>query len=203
MTTVSGDPVVSIAGDVMRDIAHELRQPLGTIESIAYYLTLVLPGVDEKIQDQLRRLQELVRQSDWILSNGLRLTEQVAIAPEMVDFTALVRDVISSQECPPILDVAADLPLVRMDPGLVRAMLENLLTLFRFLSSESRPAVVKVSAMEGGVAVEMRVLVKENTLGPGGALSLASARKIVAAHRGTLESEVHPVTGARVRVMLP
>jgi signal transduction histidine kinase len=54
-------------------VAHELRQPLSNIEAIAYYLSMILPRGDAKIQLQLARIRELVEQSDLILSNALGL----------------------------------------------------------------------------------------------------------------------------------
>jgi signal transduction histidine kinase len=61
------------APDVLGTMAHELRQPLSNIEAIAYYLTLVLPKDDPKIQDQLERIRELVQETNDILSNGIRV----------------------------------------------------------------------------------------------------------------------------------
>jgi hypothetical protein len=201
-----------IARDVLHDIAHELRQPLSAIESIAYYLTLVLPQGDDRVHLQLHQLQRLVEQSDWILSNGLHLAEPLAISPEMLDFEALLTEVISSRgwppECLPRLEFAGNLPLVRVDPGLGRALVGNLLTLFRQLTTEAHPAVLRTtSASVGGVALEMETTASghgsEGSLGPGGTLSLKCAQKIAAAHGGSLESTVDPMAGIRVRVMLP
>jgi signal transduction histidine kinase len=58
--------------EVLSTIVHDLRQPLSNIEAIAYYLTLVLPKSDQKIQAHLERLRELVQQSSEILSNSVR-----------------------------------------------------------------------------------------------------------------------------------
>jgi hypothetical protein len=205
-----------IACNVLHDIAHELRQPLSAIESIAYYLTLILPRGDDKVHSQLRQLQELVEQSDWILSNGLHLTGPLAISPEMLDFEELLTEVISSRgrppECAPRLDLAGNLPLVRVDPALGRALVGNLLMLFRQLATEAHPAILRTraapcQASTRGIAFEMETAAtgyeSEASLGPGGSLSLESARKIAAAHGGSLESTVDPMAGIRVRVMLP
>ena len=56
----------------MATLAHELRQPLSSIESIAYHLSLVLPQADEKVQGSLERIRQLVEQSNEILTDGLR-----------------------------------------------------------------------------------------------------------------------------------
>ncbi len=196
----------------MPDIAHELRQPLSAIESIAYYLTLVLPQGDDKVHLQLH---QLVEQSDWILSNGLHLAEPLTISPEVLDFEELLTEVISSRgwppDCLPRLELAGNLPLVRIDPGLGRALVGNLLVLFRQLATERHPAILRTARtldkVCGGIALEMETAApgygSEASLGPGGTLSLESARKIAGAHGGSLECIVDPMAGIRVRVMLP
>ena len=64
--------------EIFGTVAHELRQPLSNIEAIAYYLTLVLPESDQKIQAQLERIRELVEQTNQILSSGLRAARAAA-----------------------------------------------------------------------------------------------------------------------------
>ncbi len=195
----------------LHDIAHELRQPLSAIESIAYYLSLVLPREDPKIQSQLGRLQQLVEQSDWILANGVHLAESIVTAPELIDFNELITESIASRAWPvnraPRLELAGNLALVNVDPGLGRALLGNLLTLFRQLATESYPATLRTSIFGGGVALELETAApgyrSESALGPGGSLSLVCARRIAEAHRGSLESTVDVTTGIRVRVVLP
>jgi signal transduction histidine kinase len=195
----------------LQDIAHELRQPLSAIESIAYYLSLVLPHEDPKLQGQINRLQQLVEQSDWILANGVHLAESIVTAPELIDFNELLTESIASRAWPanraPRMELADNLALVNIDPGLGRALLGNLLTLFRQLATESYPAIIRTSISGSGVALELETAVpgyrSESALGPGGALSLACAHRIAEAHRGSLESAVDVNTGIRVRVILP
>lgn len=64
----------SVPSQVLSTMVHDLRQPLSNIESIAYYLTLVLPKGDPNIQAQLERIRELVQQTSDILSDSVRQT---------------------------------------------------------------------------------------------------------------------------------
>ena len=57
----------SLTAVALETIAHELRQPLSAIESIAYYLSLVLPRVGGPSRELAWRLQQLVEESNWIL----------------------------------------------------------------------------------------------------------------------------------------
>ena len=50
------------------DLVHDLRQPLSTIESLAYYLELVC--ADPNTRNHLQQIQELVTQANSILEHA-------------------------------------------------------------------------------------------------------------------------------------
>jgi signal transduction histidine kinase len=198
--------------DLLRSIAHELRQPLSTIESIAYYLSLVLPRDGEKVQEQLAQLQHLVEQSNWILTSGLQITDPAPVSPELIDLEELITQTASSRpaaaEVPVRLELAGNMPLVRVDPGLGRALIENVLMLFRQIATETHPVTLRTCAgPERGVSLEITSTAtgyrSEATLGAGSALSLRSARGIVEAHGGSLDCSVDPFSGVRLCLHLP
>ncbi len=56
---------------VVRHLAHELRQPLSTIEASAYYLKLVLEDQNSGATRQLDRIEQMVHQISWILSDAV------------------------------------------------------------------------------------------------------------------------------------
>jgi signal transduction histidine kinase len=70
--------------EVLGSLAHDLRQPLSNIEAIAYYLSMILPSGDDKIQPQLARIRELVEQSNLILSDALSLAPAPAAGAQSV-----------------------------------------------------------------------------------------------------------------------
>jgi len=61
---------VNLHVDAVATVVHDLRQPLSSIETIAFYLSMVLPPGDAKIQAQLERIRELVQESNEILSRA-------------------------------------------------------------------------------------------------------------------------------------
>ena len=189
---------------VLETIAHELRQPLSAIESIAYYLSLVLPRDGGPAREQARRLQQLVEQSNWILTSALQLADRAPLAPQLVDLDALVRQVVDSTIR---LELAGGLPLVRLDPVRGRALLENLLLLFRQVASDLHPVRIRTSKSESGVLLAITTAVpgyrSEAGLGPGCGLSIESARRVVALHGGAFRIHVDAVSGVRVEVVLP
>jgi signal transduction histidine kinase len=186
----------------LRDIAHDLRQPLSTIEAIAYYLTLVLPRDDGKTHEQLDRVQHLVEQSNWILSNGLHLSDPAAPAPAWVDVEELITQTLAAHPDSGIrLELCGGLPQIQADQGMARSLIENLLTLFRQISTEQHPATVRTS-YASGVVIEICTEAKGLRSIAGAALSLESARRVVEAHCGAFEV-CSDAGGARLQVVLP
>jgi signal transduction histidine kinase len=191
----------------LQTIAHELRQPLSAIESIAYYLNLVLPREDHRSREQASRLQHLIEQSNWILTCGLQLVNTAPLAPEPVDLEELITQTAarrSTHHSPRLdLQLADDLPLVHLDPGRGRALIENLLSLFEYLSQD-RQLCLATSQTAEGVCLTLSAAVpgyrSEASLGPGCALSLTSARQIVEAHGGSCRVQVNPASGVVLSV---
>jgi signal transduction histidine kinase len=186
----------------LADLAHDLRQPLSTIEAIAYYLTLVLPRDDQKTHEQLDRLQQLVEQSNWILSNGVHLADLQQPSPEGLDIEELITQTLAMHPGPAVhLDLCGTLPQVRADPGMARALIENVLTLFRQISTEQHPATVR-TFHASGVAIEISTQAPGFRSIAGGPLSIESARRIVEAHSGVFDVSTD-ASGTRLQVMLP
>lgn len=202
----ASSPVVDL-----QTIAHELRQPLSAIESIAYYLNLALPRESRPARKQARRLQKLVEQSSWILTCALQLADTTPLAPQLLNIEELVIQTVNTctaEGDPRIhLELAGALPLVNLDPGRARSLLENLVTLFRQLASDLHPIRVTTAACEGGVSLGISTATagyrSEGALGPGCNLSLQSARRVVEGHGGTLHIAVDALSGVSLKVVLP
>jgi signal transduction histidine kinase len=56
------------------DLLHELRQPLGVIDSLAYYLELT--ATDDKSNCHLRRIRAMVAQTNRILERAVDRDER-------------------------------------------------------------------------------------------------------------------------------
>jgi hypothetical protein len=193
-------------------VAHEVRQPLSNIEAIAYYLSMILPASDGKVQAQLARIRELVEQSNWILSSALSLAASSRSAPQPLALEELITEAVTSSGATDIrLALRGDLPLVHLDPREGRELVDSVLMLFRNMADGATPIVVTTSApAEGGVILEIGVS-GDWSRGVGGAgsqLALESTRRIAAAHGGTFVVEGaadtgNPAGGIRGRLMLP
>lgn len=83
--------------DLLNEVAHELRQPLSTMEAIAYYLELALPQADPRVREQVNRLRQLVAQSGWVLNDAVALARPVAARPQCVDLNEIISEFILDQ----------------------------------------------------------------------------------------------------------
>jgi K+-sensing histidine kinase KdpD len=210
LTWVTESTVENSQADTLRSIAHEIRQPLSAIESIAYYLSLALPESDDH-REHLARVQQLVEQSNWILSNGLGLADPRPADPEPINIEYLITEAVSNRPAsldPPVqCELAADLPLLRLDPVYGRALIENVLGLFRQIATEAYPVDLRIRSEGDGIELNVSTSAPGYrsiaSLPPGSALSLDCAHRIAAMHGGSSNYSIDPVCGIRVRVMLP
>ena len=60
----------SSSDEMVRDLIHDLRQPLSSIEAIAYYLEMTLPPDLIQARLYMRRLQQLVDQTSAVLQDA-------------------------------------------------------------------------------------------------------------------------------------
>lgn len=58
------------APETICELVHDLRQPLSSIEAIAYYLEMTLPADQPEARQYMRRLQQLVEQAELVLDRA-------------------------------------------------------------------------------------------------------------------------------------
>ena len=196
--------------NILRLTAHELRQPLSTIDSIACYLEMVLPPGESRARMQSSKLQGLVAQANEILSDALYCLQVVPAQPESTDLTDFVRAAVQELRNAGVLGSRLSIesrPLrALVDPDQFRHMLRNLL---RFCA-QAAPAggMPEVSLQHAGDRVVLRVSIASpgfrapepermfepfaSHLPPGLGLVLASARRIAEANGGLLEAQASP-----------
>jgi signal transduction histidine kinase len=55
----------------LRDLVHDLRQPLSSIEAIAYFLEMTLPAGQFEARQYMSQLQRLVADTNTILERSV------------------------------------------------------------------------------------------------------------------------------------
>jgi signal transduction histidine kinase len=139
------------------NLAHELRQPLSTIESIAYYLELSLPQADPRVKEQLTRVRQMVEQSGWMIEDALAIESGVETRPEIVDLDEIVTEYVLEQWQQEgsrggwNLDLSASPVLfdVRQGQRMVRAVMR----LMRELAMTGTAAGIATRSLPGGVVL--------------------------------------------------
>jgi signal transduction histidine kinase len=198
------------AAGILQLIAHELRQPLSTIDSIGCYLGLVLPPGESKARTQAAKLQGLVAQVNWILSDAIHFLQPEPPLREPTDLAELIlqsRDDVSNPGDPEMRLHAPGVPaLVLADGDQVRHLLRNLLRFCRqHACAGEAPEVIihdgddlvslRVSVATSGlpVAEPDRLLEPFNPYLPSDSgLVLASARRIAEVNGVSLEVHTSP-----------
>jgi signal transduction histidine kinase len=206
---------------VVRHLSQELHHPLSTIESITHYLNMVLPRTEAKARRQLGKLQEEVRNTQWILADAMHFLQATPPRPNLADLTEVVARDLS--EWSPAdgaglsFTLQPDLPLVCLDLEQMQHLLRNIVMFFRRVSAPGRS--VHLETYSSGEHVILKIVSTSleysaedveplfepfGTRFPAGTgLALASARKIAEAHGAAIEAESDPPDKLTVVISFP
>lgn len=206
---------------VVRHIAHELRQPLSTIESIAFYLEMVLPRTEGKARRQLGKLQQEVRQINWILCDAIHFLRAAPLQLHLLDLSEVVSKGLSEwstlQAVGICLRLEQNLPLIRLDLEQMEHMLRNIVAFFGRFSPPEHSIVLRTYAANDEAILEISSGAPECSIAdmqplfepfdshlPGGSgLGLASVRKIAEAHGARIDVHSNPAGTISLVVAFP
>jgi two-component system, NtrC family, sensor histidine kinase HydH len=210
---------LSTFGQLVGSIGHDLRNPLGVIESSVYILRGRV-GQDDRAKKHLDRIGEQLGVANGIISNLLDMIRNRPLAKERVRLSEVVASACESVERPEDVKVTVhvlDHLEVNGDAGQLRQVVVNLVTNAVEASAPAGEVIVRGARV--GEAVE---IVVEDT-GPGVdaatarrlfeplittkdrgiGLGLALVKRIVERHDGTVAYEPRQSRGARFTVRLP
>ena len=214
-------------GQVVGSIGHELRNPLGVMESSLFILKGRL-GDDERAHKHADRIGDQLGVANRIITHLLDLIRDRPLVVQPVALQTLLDDAAGVLHWPEQLTLAQDgmatLPTVPGDASQLRQifvnLLENALQAMNPTAAEAveRPGQVRVRGAVGAEMVEVtfeddgpgmapnalpRLFEPLNTTRPHGiGLGLALCRRIAERHGGTLVYEPG-AAGARFRLTLP
>lgn len=211
---------LSTFGQLVGSIGHELRNPLGVIETSLFILKGRVNG-DERSRKHLDRIGEQLQVANGIVSNLLDLIRDRPLARQRVELAEVVGAAAAAVPRPEGvllgLEGLEGLPALAGDPGQLRQVFLNLVE--NAVHAASPRGAVRVGArLEGGqVAVSVEdtgagvhpsverrlfeplITTKEKGIG----LGLALVKRIVERHGGSVAHERRAEGGARFTVRLP
>jgi hypothetical protein len=196
---------------LLQNLAHELRQPLSTIESIAYYLELALPHGDPRVLEQLTRLRHLVEQSGWILNDTLSLTKETSTHPEAVDldelFNEFVLEQVQHDSHWPHFELALAGAPVWMDHQQAREMVQGICRFFRTVAKPGTEILVETLPLSSGSTL-LRVRTEgqnldDSSLPPGSSLTLEWIERIASQNSATMTSQLQNPARLELTVEVP
>lgn len=193
------------AAHVVSYLAHELREPLSTLESLAYYLEIILPPVEIKARQQIDKIQSLVQQANGILNDAVHFAQASTSRPSVVAIDQLITQTVADRDRSKGLNLHLEIPpepcQVRLDPSQAQHLICSVLNLFRHVAQPGTPVHIVTANVRD--QVELRVSCVSDSVRPaqfqrmfqpfnrelpaGTGLSLASVQRIIDVHQGELE----------------
>jgi signal transduction histidine kinase len=217
--------------NMLADVAHELRNPIGVIQS---HLEAMLDGVFPTSPEQIASLHDetmlLGRLVDDLRALALADAGQLSLTRQMTDLRALVSKTVEAFQAQATetqitltSDLAENIPPVNLDPERIAQVLRNLLSnALRYtpggsavtvnLVKSGNAARVEVSDTGPGIPADALPHVferfwrgdKSRSRAQGGAgLGLAIAKQWITAHNGQIEVESQAGQGTSFWFTLP
>jgi len=208
-------------GTLAASIAHELRNPLGIINNVLYYLNIKIKTKDEKILENLKILEREIKRSNKIISGLLDFTSSRKLIPEQVDINNLIRETLKINEFPPNVKVELNLdrniPKLFIDMVKIQQVFQNLIINAIQAIEDEGTLEIKTTLKKDGIDIIFRDtgcgIAKENfsrifeplfstkTYGIG--LGLATAKEIIEMHKGTISFKSDINKGTTFIITLP
>jgi signal transduction histidine kinase len=211
---------LSTFGQLVGSIGHDLRNPLGVIETSLFILRGRV-GSDPRATKHLDRIGEQLQVANGIISNLLDMIRNRPLAREPVRVAEVVRGAAGAVARPEGVALAVDgldgLPDVQGDAVQLRQIFVNLLENAVFAASPRGTVGVRGRHADGAVEIDVEdtgpgvdvatrrrlfeplITTKERGIG----LGLALVKRIAERHGGTVGYSDRPGGGARFTIRLP
>jgi len=218
-------------GQLASGVGHELRNPLGAIRNVVYYIRdalkdSTLAQSDPAMPELLELADKEIKSATHIIGDLLDFSRVVRLAPQQVEINAILRDTVALVERPATVELdqslAENLPPVMADPERLKQVFINLMTnAVQAMTkggklwlrsrpgetSDGRPAVaVEVQDTGSGIRPENLRKIFEplfSTKAKGTGLGLAICQGIMEAHGGKITVASELEKGSTFTVVIP
>ena len=214
---------LSAVGELSAGLAHEIRNPIASIEGAIDVLERNRDDVERREEEFLGIIKKECRRVDRLLSDLLdfgrprepqRLTVNVS---EIIDSVVTLANSVAERQNVRLLTSVSSNPTVYVDPAQIQQVILNL-TLNAIqampqggtvtLASRAQESTVNIEVRDEGVGIPPEDFEKVfdpfyTTKERGIGLGLSVAHQIVKAHGGTIQLFRNPSAGMTFRVVLP
>ena len=215
---------LAMLGQLAGGVGHELRNPLGVINSAVYYLKLVQPDADEKIKKYHSIIEQEVNTAGRIINDLLDFGRIVSPDCQPVSIPELIQHVLTRFPPPPTvrvkLNLPASLPRVFVDQLHLEQVLGNLATNAcqamkdrkdggkLTISASLKKNQVAIAIKDTGTGIRPENMPKLfeplfTTKLRGIGLGLAVSKKLAEANGGSIAVRSEPGKGSTFTVYLP
>lgn len=213
---------LAVVGKLASSVAHELRNPLGVMKNVIYYLNMLGVSNDNpEIKENLAIMTKEINMSDKIITDLLDFSriKKSVLHPE--DVNLIIKEVTDRLELSPkielVLDLGKDLPKVAIDAlqiqqvfynlakNAVEAMTDGGRLLVRTIRTDDQ---VEISFLDTGLGILPENLLKIfdplfSTKATGTGLGLSLCLSIVERHGGKIDVASEVGKGTKFTVRLP
>jgi signal transduction histidine kinase len=204
-------------GQLSAGLAHELRNPLGSIKGSADLLSRSASQSDPMARELAGIISSEVDRTNSLVTRFLDFARPLEPRKETVDVTTVIDRAIDRAKVQVTRNYSPGLPRLALDPQLMEQVFLNLITNAAQASAPDAPITVstrevedqaEISVIDQGCGVPPDkietifnpfVTTKQSGVG----LGLAIVAKIVDGHGGKMSVESIPGKGSTFRVLLP
>ncbi|MBI2831979.1 MAG: response regulator [Chloroflexi bacterium] len=201
-------------------IAHEIRNPLATIDTSAYYLEKTLKEPGAKTKAHLERIRSAVNRASAIIKKLIDMSRMKEPTPENLDIAELINDLVKENH-PDCVKLVLDLParplVFLADKEQLRMALGNIIRNGMEAMSEGGTLTIAARRVENDVEISVRdtgpgippeikghlfepfATTKHDSAGFG----LAIVKTIIDKHHGTIQAASEPGKGTKFTIRLP
>jgi two-component system sensor histidine kinase HydH len=204
-------------GQLSAGLAHELRNPLGSIKGSADLLARSASHNDPMAKELAEIISAEVDRTNSLVTRFLDFARPLEPRRESADVASVVDRAVNRAKVEVIRNYSASLPRLAIDPELMEQVFLNLVTNASQASAPGDPVTIRTREVDGQAEVSVIdqgcgippdkietifnpfVTTKQNGVG----LGLAIVAKIVDGHGGKMSVESEPGKGSTFRVLLP
>jgi signal transduction histidine kinase len=214
---------LAVLGQLAAGVGHEIRNPLGAIKNVAYFLNMQLENPGTEISESLEILNKEVAASEKIIDSLFDYADPktIQLRPE-VNINEIIQESLGYVKIPADIEMRVDLttalPAIEADSEKLSQVFRNLIRnavqampeggRLTVVSQAKEPGSIEVTVQDTGEGISRKNCKKiyeplYTTRAKGIGLGLALCKIHVEAHGGEIGVESEPGQGAVFTVKIP